>query len=418
MKKINQFYLTYKNIFLGQFSNIISFGISTILLFLNLYYLSIEDRGIYSLIYTLPSLLIISTDFGITPIIIRYVSRNINLNSILSSLLLFHLLRSLFALIIGLTIIYFTGYYLFNVQNNLLYLALPIIFSSSANSFLTPFFYGKNKITVYYVFLLLPNFLILLFSIFLIYFDFFNLYNIIYFSLFVHIIHSIIVLLYYVHESKIHNIIYYKEFNNIFKESKFLYISNLLSYGFIYVFPILINFKFGIVNLSYILFCISISDKLFLIGDSVGYEIIRKINLNKSENIFIKFKYLFRVLIFMIPLIIFSSIIIYLTTKYFLLDYIFLNYKPAIAFLLIILFQYLFQSVQRIILQFFNGLGKVQFTLYISFFSVILKFIFILFADTNLYNLILFMAIVDFLILLLLFFIIHSKYSFKLYDSK
>jgi O-antigen/teichoic acid export membrane protein len=405
MKKIRIIFSKYKNIFIGQISNLTSFAISTSLLFINLFFLSVEDRGIYGLIYTLPSILIILTDFGITPILIRYISRGLNTSKILSTLLFLHLLRISFTLIIGVIIIKLAGYYFYNVQNKYLFLALPIILSLSANSYLTPYFYGINKISRYYLLITLPNLLILCFSIFLILTQKFILINIIYSSIYIYIFHSIIVVIMFIHQSRTFNLNYYKEFHSIIKESKFLYISNTLTFGYIYIFPIIINIKFGLTNLSYVLFCIAICDKLFLIGDSVGYEIIRKINLDLSENVILKFKYLNKVLFFMLPIIIFSTLMILLITKYVLLEHFFIKYKPVLAFFIFVLFQYFCQSFQRIYLQFYNGLGKSNFSFFITSISVSIKLVILLICNYDITTTLLFLSISDLFILFTLIYI-------------
>ena len=60
-----------------------------------------------------------------------------------------------------------------------LYLGLPVAFSLSANSYLSPYFFGSNKIIKYYLFLLFPNFVVLIFCVVLLLLDQYDLLNII-----------------------------------------------------------------------------------------------------------------------------------------------------------------------------------------------------------------------------------------------
>jgi O-antigen/teichoic acid export membrane protein len=405
----------FKNIFLGQFSSVISFLVSTGILFINLYYFSVEERGIYGLIYTMPSLLIILTDFGFTPVFIRYISKNSSNTEMVSSIIVLHILRVFLTTIIGIFFIKFAAPYIYKIKINYLYFALPIIFSLSANSYLTPYFYGINRIIKYYIFLIFPSFCILCISVILIVINSFNLINIITASIFIYVIHSILVLFSLIKKSGIKSIKYFKDFNAVFNESKFLYFSNTLTFGFIYLFPILINYKFGITNLSLILFCIAICDKLFLIGDSVGYEIIRKININIYENKVLKFDYLKKVIILMLPILLLCAFIMFYVTKYILIEYFFIKYRPIIPFFTIILLQYFFQAFQRIFFQFYNGLGMTKFTLYTTLVGIILKTIILFLSNNNIQNSLFKLLFIDFCIF---FFLIFMTRYFNRYYKK
>jgi hypothetical protein len=119
----------------------------------------------------------------------------------------------------------------------------------------------------------------------------------------------------------------------------------------------------------------------------------------------LKFKYLNKVLFFMLPIIIFSTLMILLITKYVLLEHFFIKYKPVLAFFIFVLFQYFCQSFQRIYLQFYNGLGKSNFSFFITSISVSIKLVILLICNYDITTTLLFLSISDLFILFTLIYI-------------
>lgn len=401
---------SFKNIYISQAATIISFVISALLLFISTYFLSVDDRGIFGLIYSLPALLITFTDFGIAPVLIRYSSMNKNLDKLLTSIFLLHLIRIIVTVLISVFIIFFFGEELFKVSNIYLFLGVPIILSLSVNSFLSPYFYGINKVIIYYFFIIIPNLILCVFSILLLIFDYYNLLNISIIAAMIYSIHFMIVTYFYSRSFNIRNFKFYKIFFKLLDEAKFLFASNIFNYGFMYLIPIVLNYNFGITTLSYILFSIALADKLLLVGDSVGYEIIRKLNVFKDDSTLNnKLKYFKSVVFYMIPIIIISSMLIYFVTKYFFLVYVFEKYLPILDFFYLIMISFAIQALIRIYQQYYNGLGDTKFTMNILVISSILKTLCLIFVTSKVTTLFLLFILIDFI---LLTFII-SKTHFK-----
>tara|TARA_B100002051_G_C16743403_1_gene645821 strand:- start:5789 stop:6331 length:543 start_codon:yes stop_codon:yes gene_type:complete len=177
-----------------------------------------------------------------------------------------------------------------------------------------------------------------------------------------------------------------------------------------YLIPIVLNYNFGITTLSYILFSIALADKLLLVGDSVGYEIIRKLNVFKDDSTLNnKLKYFKSVVFYMIPIIIISSMLIYFVTKYFFLVYVFEKYLPILDFFYLIMISFAIQALIRIYQQYYNGLGDTKFTMNILVISSILKTLCLIFVTSKVTTLFLLFILIDFI---LLTFII-SKTHFK-----
>jgi len=400
----------FKNIYISQFFTGISFIVSFFLLFITTYFLSVEERGIFGLIYTLPSLLVTLTDFGIAPILIRYISKNEDSNKILASIFTLHIIRVFVITFLAFIIIFIFNDYLFKIPSIYLYLGLPVAFSLSANSYLSPYFFGSNKIIKYYLFLLFPNFVVLIFCAFLLLLDQYDLLNIIILSASVYFIHSIYLTYHFWNDVGIKKIKIYKNIYNLLTESKFLYFSNILNYGFVYVFPIFLNYSFGLVTLSYVLFCIAIADKLLLVGDSVGNEIIRRINVETDKlNFHKKQKYFSKVVLYITPVLILSGIFIFLFTKFVLLEYWFQKYSPVLEFLYLVIYSFIFQGFIRVYQQFYNGLGDTKFTFSIIAVGFLFKILCLFFVKESIINLYFCFIITDVLLLLYIISQTHLK---------
>ena len=401
---------SFKNIYISQLGTGISFLVSFCLLFITTYYLSVEDRGIFGLVYILPSLLITFTDFGIADMLIRYTSKSNNSNQILTSVFTLHFLRVFVIIFLSILVVFFLNDYLFKIPSIYLYLGIPLIFSLSANSYLSPYFFGSNQVFSYYFLLILPNFLILVSYLILIFFNKFSLLNVIILSCVVYCFHAFFVTYFFWKRCSIKNLKFYKEFYDLLSESKFLYYTNLLGLGFVYIFPIFLNLNFGLITLSYVLFSIAIADKLQLIGDSVGYEIIRRINVfDDGLTLKNKHKYFLKVIMFIVPVLFISAALIFSFTKFVLLEYWFQKYLPILEFLDLVIWSFIIQALIRLYQHFYNGLGDTMFTFFIILVGFLSKTLCLFFSNESITNLYLFFIIIDFI--LLIFIVLKTHFN-------
>lgn len=335
-----------------------------------------EKKGIHSLAILLSTLLITFTELGIGPASVFFIGKKkYDIKHIFGTNIIFSVLISFVAIIIGLIIIYFFKESTFpGISRRYLLLGLMIIPFSVFQTFVIDILLGTHKFKKYNFVQILQSLIFLFSAAFLLIGLHLGISAAIVAQVISLIISCIIVFTQTIKETNgIHFLFNKQILKDFFSYSSKYYFNNLLSFLHLRVDVFMINIFLNPLSVGYYSIAVGLAERIWIISKSAGIVIFPKVSSETNKDKLKEFtpivtrNILFITLIMILPLIAFGKFIIEFLYSNKFLDSIFPFY--------ILLIGTIATGGSRILSNDLAGRGRLKESLYTNSISVFLNII-------------------------------------------
>ena len=335
-----------------------------------------EGRGIYALVILLPMLLIAFANFGIGPASVYYIGKKkYSPLEIFGSNIIFSILLSIFAITIGLVVIFFFGNKVFpGVTKEYLLLALCLIPFKFFLTFVVNILLGLQEIKKYNFINLLRNFIFLaLIILFLLWLQY-SIKAVIVAQILSLLLTSIV--LFFLTKKEVGGVVLSIKkslFKDFFNYGSKIYLISIFSFLLLRIDMFMINIFLNPIEVGFYSIAVGLTEKIWLISQSAGTVLFPRVCSETNDKKLKEFTpFVCRNVLW---ITVFIATLLFFLSPYVIDLFYSEQFHKSILPFQILLIGAIAISGSRILAKDFTGRGRLQENIYISAFSLILNII-------------------------------------------